>query len=267
MKKVYILLTNIFFLSLLSLSGQDFEVAPVLINFDANPGESQSKILTIRNHNPERQKFILSLSDYEPSPDGGKSQMEAGSSSRTLFNWININPSLVELNPNESAEVELIMNVPRDGYNTRWGMIRVQLAKEQVPSAADKQLATGVIIVPRIVVLVNQSPRANQNYKASIKDLIDITKPDDELRHYEAVIVNLGDKVINAKIFLALANLETASEEQFTPQTVSVYPGFERKVSLTLPRKIEPGTYALAFLMDYGNNTAIEGSQILLEVE
>ena len=151
------------FLFLLSntLHGQDFEVAPVLVNFTANPGESQSKILTIRNHSPEKQKFTLNLSDYLLNESGDKVQKTAGTTDRTLFNWLTINPSFITLNPNESAEVELNINVPRDGFNTRWGIIHVQAAKEQTPASADKQLATGVIIVPRIVVLLNQNPKPN----------------------------------------------------------------------------------------------------------
>ena len=103
----------------------------------------------------------LNLADYEVSEDGAKTAGEAGSSERSMADWLNINPSFVELNPNESAEVELIMTVPRTGFSTRWGMIQVEVAKEQIASEADKQLATGVVIIPRIVVLVKQSPRSN----------------------------------------------------------------------------------------------------------
>jgi len=249
------------------VSAQDFEVAPVLVSFDANPGETQTKKLTIRNHSAERQKFIINLTDYELTPDGGKKPEEAGSSPNSLTNWLIINPSFLELNPNESAEVELIMQVPRTGFNTRWGKIDVQVAKEQTESTVDKQLATGVILVPRIAVLVKQSPRANQNYKAAIQDFKEVTKPQDKYRSFEATIINTGDKIIDAKVYLALANMETAEEEKFPPKHYTVYPGFERKIKLTLPVSILKGTYAIAILMDYGNNTPIEGAQLLLEVE
>lgn len=265
--KGYKFLILLFFVPFTMGFGQDFEVAPVLVNFTANPGESDTKILTLRNHSPERQKFTLNLSDYQIGPEGEKIQAEPGSTNRSLFNWLNINPAFVELNPNEAAEIELIMTVPRNGYTTRWGMIHVQVAKEQNPSEADKQLATGVLLVPRIVVLVKQSPRANVNYKAEINDFKEITEPGDEYRSFEAVISNTGDKVIDAKVFLALANLETAIEEKFKPETITVYPGSDRKVSLVLPKTLKQGTYALAFLMDYGHNTSIEGSQLLLEIE
>ncbi|MFW5644578.1 MAG: hypothetical protein ACOCZL_01570 [Bacteroidota bacterium] len=259
------------FLCLASLSidikAQDFEVAPVLVKFDANPGEIQTRTLTLRNHSPQRQKYTFNLTDYELDIEGRKKRLEPGTSQHSLFNWININPAFVELNPNESAEIELIMSVPRNGYSTRWGMVNVEVSKEQNPSDADKQLATGVIIVPRIVVLVKQSPRANQNYKAKINGLKEITKPGKPFRTFEATISNEGDKVVDAHVFLALANLETAEEEQFKKTRFSIYPGFKRKVQLTLPVNPPSGSYALAMLMDYGNNSAIEGVQMLMEVK
>ncbi len=267
MMKGYFLFMNLLFAVCFSSFGQDFEIAPVLVNFDANPGETQTKTLTLRNHSPERQKFVLNLTDYELSPDGSKKQVETGVFPHSLFNWININPAFVELNPNESAEISLILNVPRDGFNTRWGMIHAQVAREQSPSEADKQLATGVVLVPRIVVLVQQSPRANLNYKAGIKAFRETTNPGDTRRNFEAIVINSGDKVIDAKLSLALANLQTSEEKQFNATTVTVYPGFERNVSLTLPVSLEKGSWVLAVLMDYGNNTAIEGAQLLLEVK
>jgi len=249
------------------LLAQDFEVAPVLVKFDANPGEIQTQTLTIRNHSNERQKFALNLADYIVDEKGTKKSIEPGTTNRSLFNWLNINPSFVELNPNESAEVSLILAVPQTGFNTRWGMIQVEVAKEQSPSSADKQLATGVIVVPRIVVLVKQSPRSNQNFSAKVSNLHEVTEKDDEFRSFEASIANTGDQIIDAKVFLALANIETAEEKQFKPTTFTVYPDQVRNVILTLPEKINAGNFAIAILMDYGNRAPIEGAQILLEVK
>ncbi len=246
---------------------QDFEVAPVLVSFDANPGENQAQELTVRNHSNERQKFVLNLADYTITEEGQKRALEAGSTDRSLVDWLTVNPSFVELNPNESASVDLIMTVPRTGFNTRWGMIQVEVAKEQMASEADKQLATGVIIVPRIVVLVKQSPRSNQNYRGTVTGLKEVEGEHPQYRSFEAILTNTGDKVLDAKVFLALANLETAEEKQLAKSAVSVYPGQKRRIVLPLTEQPEPGQYALAFLMDYGHRSAIEGSQILLTVE
>jgi len=146
-------------------------------------------------------------------------------------------------------------------------MVHVEVVREQTSTDADKQLTTGVVIVPRIVVLVKQSSRSNQNYKGHVSGLKEVSQSRQPFRSFEATLTNTGDKVLDAKVFLALANLETAEEKQYNPTTVSVYPDQERKVVLTLPENPVSGTYALAFLMDYGNRAPIEGAQILLTIE
>jgi hypothetical protein len=247
--------------------GQDFEVSPVLISFTANPGESQNQTLTIRNHSNEKKTFSLNLADYIVDEQGIKRSVDVGSTPRTLNDWLTINPAFIELNPNETAGINLMMTVPANGYLTRWGMIQVEVAREQTPSDADKQLTTGVVLLPRIIVLVKQSARTNQNYKAEVSRLTEVTASGQKYRSFEAVITNTGDKVLDAKVYLALANLGTAEEQQFKPAQVTVYPEQQRKVSLTLPVELSKGQYAVAFLMDYGNRSAIEGAQLLLNVE
>ncbi len=261
------LLVNLLLTWVIIGNAQDFEVAPVLVSFDANPGENQNQTLTIRNHGNEKQKFVLNLVDYELDEEGAKRSVPAGTTNRTLADWLTTNPSFFELNPNESREVDLIMTVPKTGFNTRWGMIQVQVAKEQEAYQADKQLSTGVIVVPRIVVLVKQSPRSNQNFQGSVKELKEVESRLSGLRSFEAILVNTGDNILEGKVFLALANLETAEEKKFNPVAVSIYPDHQRKVVLTLPENPEPGQYALAFLLDYGHRAPIEGAQILLHVE
>jgi len=54
-------------------------------------------------------------------------------------------------------------------------------------------LATGVIIVPRINVLVKQSPKSNSNYSAKLVSLTEITETKDKFRKFEIKILNNGD--------------------------------------------------------------------------
>ncbi len=262
-----LILINIFLTWALCVFSQDFEVAPVLVSFDANPGENQVQTLVLRNHSNEKQAFVLNLADYTPNEDGSKISGAAGTTNRSLADWIAINPSLVELNPNEAASINLVMTVPRTGFNSRWGMIQVEVAKEQMASEADKQLAAGVVVLPRIVVLVKQSPRSNQNFEGNVSGMKEVKSTNSEFRSFEAVLTNTGDKILDAKAFLALANLETAEEKQFNPVSVTIYPEQKRKLTLILPEHLEPGQYAIAFLLDYGHGSAIEGAQILLSIE
>src|SRR6056300_626077 len=171
---------------------QDFEVAPVVLNFTANPGEIQQATVTIRNHANIKQGYTFNFGDFEIDAEGNKKRMPAGTSSRSCANWITVNPSFIELNPNEEREVTVIMTVPKDGNSSRWGMIYVQASDEQSENPVDKQLATGIKVVPRIVILVNQSPTINNNYKAEIANLVEVTAPEDSLKTFNVTVTNTG---------------------------------------------------------------------------
>jgi len=250
-----------------SASAQDFEVAPVVINFTANPGEIQTRQINLINHSPKPQKYTLKLSDYEIDAEGNKKAVPLGSSKRSCADWITLNPSFVELNPNQSISIEALMTVPKDGFNTRWSIIYVEVSKEQSSSDVDKNLATGVVLIPRIVIMVNQSPTSNNNYKANITGLKEVSKPGDKQRSFEVLVTNTGDNVIEGNVTLALANIQTAREEKFSPVKVTVYPDASRTVTLHLPSALTKGKYALAAILDYGHRQPLEGTQLMLDVK
>ena len=195
-------------------TAQDFEVSPVLMNFNAEPGEIQKKQLTLINHSAQPQKYNLKISDFILDADGNRKIVPLGSSKRSCADWITINPSFIELNPNQTAQLDIMMTVPKDGFSSRWCMIHVEVAKEQTAFEADKTLATGVLLVPRIVVMVKQSPRSNNNYKATINNLKEITKRTDKQQVFEVAVANIGDNVIDANVYLTLANLQTGKRRK-----------------------------------------------------
>jgi hypothetical protein len=251
----------------INIVAQDFEVAPVMMSFNANPGEIQTKQINLINHGSKPQKYTLKLSDYELDAEGNKKALPAGSSKRSCADWITLNPSFVELSPNQAITIEAIMTVPKDGFSARWCMIYVAATKEQTSFEADKNIATGVLLTPRIVILVKQSPQSNNNYKASIYGLKEVTKSGDRQRVFEVNVANTGDNVIEASVTLAMANILTAYEEKYTPVEVTVYPDAVRTVRLELPKHLEIGKYAMAAILDYGHRQPLEGTQLMLEVK
>ena len=248
-----------------TLNAQDFEVAPVVLNFKADPGGIETQKITVSNHDNKKQTFELKISDYEVDAEGGKKRAAAGTTKRSCANWLSINPPLFELEPNDSKEIEVNMTVPSDGNSTRWCIIYVAIAKEQTSNKADKAMGAGVQIAPRIVIQVSQSPAGNSNYQATIKNLQEITKPGDTERSFKVDVVNTGDKVIQAKVFLTLADIATAKEQKFSAEKVSLYPDGTRSVTLKLPANIGRGKYALAAILDYGHGTSLEGVQMMID--
>lgn len=248
---------------------QDFEVAPAKLVYDCEPGQIQTKTLTVRNHSTQKQQFSLTLADAQVDTAGHtKADVAKLKKEKSCKDWITINPPFFELNPNESYEAKVMMQVPPGQSSTRWAMLYVSAVEEQTAIGSDKQMKTGLDLKPRIGVRVTQSPKSNMNFKGAISDLKEITQKQDTIRTFNVKISNTGDKILEGKIHLVLSNLETAKEIKAKPiKTGTIYPGNAKKMNLTLPQNVPAGKYSMAAILDFGNNSALEAVQMTIEVK
>jgi hypothetical protein len=245
---------------------QDFEVSPAKLYFNAEPGETQAIQINIFNHSNEKTKYVLALGDYQVNKSGDKITMPAGTTETSLVNWISILPPLIEINPNEEGKVTVSIQAPSGDYSTKWAFIYVRTAKEQTALSADKNFQTGIVVTGQIIIPTIQSPKSNANYKVKISNLNEIPSKD-EKRTFAALLDNIGEKVAKCKITLIASNLLTAEETKLDEITCESYPESQLNISLKMNKALAPGKYALAAILDYGNKTNLEGSQMLLEVQ
>jgi hypothetical protein len=61
--------------------------------------------------------------------------------------------------------------------------------------------------------------------------------------------------------------MSTAIETKYKPKKNRVFPGEKRTFVLTLPNGIPNGKYVLAAILNYGHDTALEGTQLLVEIK
>ncbi len=250
---------------LLPSYSQDFEVAPVKLLYDCEPGQIQTKILYVRNHANQKQQFNLLIAEMPADSAGKKKKLV--SENKSCKDWLTLNPSFFDLNPNEVKEVKVVMQTPPGHSETRWCMIYVSATEEQTSLAADKQMKSGVKVKPRIGVKVIQSPKSNTNWKGAISNLKEITLATDTVRTFQANVSNTGDKVIEGKIYLVISNLETAKEIKEKPIKINVLPQGTKIITLIMPKNVPPGKYSLAAILDYGNNSTLEAVQMNVEVK
>ena len=247
--------------------GQDFEVSPVRLEFNAEPATNQTKTLNIKNHSGRKTAYTISISDFLVSSSGEKKILPPSSTKRSCANWININPAFFELNPNEDISIQISMLVPGEDYGAAWCMLYIQPSVEQTSWNADKKLGTGVTVTGRIGVEIYQSPRSNTNQSLKISNLVETTTTSAINRTFSATVENLGDKVTKFKVYLLASNILTAEEKQFPTQELEVFPKMSRNVELVLPNELSPGKYALAAIIDYGPKFPLEGAQLIIEVK
>jgi len=250
-----------------SLFGQDFEVAPVLLEYAAEPGDNQVKIITIKNHSNVKTSFILSITDFLPSSNGEKKVVAPNSTKRSCANWLNINPTFFELNPGDEIPVQIAMLVPSDQYSAAWCMVYIQPTTEQTSWSVDKSLGTGIKVNGRIGVMIYQSPKSNNNYSLKISNISEVTELGDKERSFSATVENLGEKITKARVYLIVANNLTLEEKQYPSVEIETFPKMSRNIVLKLPNDLKVGKYTLSMIIDYGPKFALEGSQLLIEVK
>jgi len=252
--------------NILTASAQDFEVSPVQLYFNANPGESQVKVVTVKNHSSEKTSYILSVSDFEISSEGEKLYKPANSTKNSIANWMSISPSFFDLEPNAERQINISVQPPADDDGSRWGTIFARTAKEQTAFEAGEELAAGVNISSRIAIQVYQTAKSNKNLKAKIDQLREIKSEDTTQRWFSAIVTNLSDIIIHCKVYLIASNMTTGNEKQFEAYQFDAYPKNTQKIILKLPKDLPKGTYALAAVLDYGSNVNLEGTQMVIQV-
>jgi hypothetical protein len=271
MKKSYIfllLVSAVFSIfSTQPMCAQELEVSPGTLYFTANPGSSQTQQISLRNKGNTPTSFVFNLSDWLTDETGSVKYFAPGTTPRSCADWITVSPALVTLQPNEAVAINVTVLVPNDISATRWAVLFVQSAVEQTGAkAVDKDMNLGVSLALRIAVTIYQSPASNTLFKGTIEGLKEKVA-DNGNRTYETQVINLGDKILNCKVYFIISNLETAEEIMSTPYEFSLLPETNKKLEYTLDKPLAKGRYSVAAILDYGYNEELEGVQLEMEVK
>lgn len=260
---------TVLILALFSLitNAQDFSVSPVELNFSTQPGTEQQKTLSILNNSNKKQTFQLRNRDFIILNSGQRKILSEGASNHSIANWLTYSPSYLELNPNESQEIEITLSAPSSDYKARWGIINVFPARERTSLSADKNLETGVMVTGRISVLVLYNPSTNSEYDLKVTNLQEITSDKPGMRKFEAEVNNLGNRIARCKSYLLASSMETMEDTRFRPIDFMSYPGTSIKVNYYLPDQLQPGKYSLAAILNYGDKSKLEGTQTTITVK
>ena len=246
---------------------QQLEVTPVKLNFTANPGSSQTKQVHVRNKGATEQNFVFNLNDWLTDETGDVKYFSPGTVDRSCSNWLTVSPPLLTLQPNETGTVNVTILVPENDNSTKWSVMFVQSAEEKTGAGAiDKNIQMGIRVAARIAIPIFQSPASNTLYKGTIEGLTE-TVNSDSTRTYETKVINLGDKILNCKVFFTVSNIATAEEFTSEPFEFSLLPETSRDITYTLDKELAPGKYSVAAILDYGYNDELEGVQLDIEVK
>ncbi|MCF6366124.1 MAG: hypothetical protein L3J35_07970 [Bacteroidales bacterium] len=263
MYKIRFLISFLLSFFILEVYAQDFEVGPAIFNFSIDPGESQTKVFTIKNHSNFKTSFTISFADFVLNSDGNKEIMKRNSSKNSCTEWITPEKNFFDVNPNEKIELKITMLAPGDDYSTKWCMMYIQTVNVKTSFDADKSgIGAGVHLSGRIAVQIFRTSVSGAKSDMSIKYLQEKKDSESEERIFSATIENNGTVIEDCKIIFIASDLNSGEEIEFDPINVKSFPGYNREVQFSLPKTLPPGEYSFAVLLDYGINTTLKGTRL-----
>lgn len=252
--------------------GQSASVSPSRLYFNAGPGQSQTRQITVTNNSETPQSFTVSFADFSsPGTDGKTELVDPGENPNSASRWLSASPSLLELNAGESRDVEIILQLPDspDAAKVIWATTLVKLARErtQPPGLGEDAMGFGIMHTFQFVIHVFQTP-PNITFKdARILAFEDIGKDEDGKRTLMLHVENTGEAIIDVAAYLELTNLRTGETNRERARAFTTLPGHSRRMNFNLPENLAPGNYSVLGVVDYGDREAVIAAELNITVE
>lgn len=257
---VLILMSVVFF----NAHGQKISTAPTRLNYKVSPGGSATGIITVTNNANMSQAFSVDFGDFDASRAGKSKFMEKGEMARSCADWLSATPALFELQPGESQQIRVVMDVPQDSTAliARWAVAYIRLNEERVATQDQgNDLIVNLNQSYRFGVYIFQTP-PNAVYAKG--ELIDFKQNDDQLI---LRLRNVGETFLKCNSYAEFTNLQTGEISRLKPKNFTVLPASNRDVTFVIPNDFPPGKYSVLGVLDYGNRDEVAAAELEIEIQ
>ncbi len=252
--------------------GQSASVSPSRLYFNAEPGQSQVRRITVTNNSDTPQSFTVNFADFSsPGTDGKTELADPGENPHSASRWLSASPSLVEMAAGESRDVEIILQLPDspDAERVIWATTLVKLARERTdaPGLGEDAMGFGIMHTFQFVIHVFQTPPSVTYKDARILAFEDSGKDEEGKRTLMLHVENTGEAIIDVATYLELTNLRTGETIREKARAFTTLPGHSRKMNFNLPENLDPGNYSVLGVVDYGDREAVIAAELNITVE
>jgi len=272
MNKKYIVLFVLLLASIFTYS-QSVSVSPSRFYYNVSPGNYKSQKLRVTNNGKKPQTFTVNFSDFVSNGSSGKTSIDTSSThEHGMSEWLSASPSFFELQPGESQEIEILLQVPNlpEANTVRWSVAMVKLAKERTGSIEKGENVTGMAIIPTFAFLIHlfQTP-PNVTYKEVIVERFfeDTLNNNDSVRYVIMDTKNIGDAIADCVPYLDMVNLKNGEKRKVKTKGYTILPGGVRKIKFRIPSDLSKGEYNILGIVDYGSETDIAAMELNIKVE
>ena len=229
---------------------------------EAHPGERYRGTIEIQNTGETKESVRVYLRDYFYTHTGETRHDPAGTLERSNAPWMNYNPELLNLGPNEKAVVEFEVLVPENELlqGTFWSVIMV----EGIVPPDTAKFKQGVTINTAIRYAVQIVTNIGKTGASDLRFLGLELDRQGENKLLNVLIENTGERMLRPEVTLELFDNEGNSAGIFKADKRKTYPGTSIKVEVLL-KGIKPGSYSGMLVADCGEDQ-IFGTNVSFEL-
>lgn len=246
--------------------------SPSVVEHQAEPGESYTGTVVVRNGSNTPQEAKIYHTDYLTFANGTTSYGEPGTTPRSNANWISIQPSYVTVPPHQAVEVTYTVHVPSHAAHplvgTYWSMLMVEgipkgsAESNYVLAAGRRKVQMGIVTRLRyavqIVTQIGNTGTRNVQF-ANPKTVVDAHG-----KRLQFDLINTGERAYRPGVTLELYTEAGDRVASLTASRELTYPGTSLRQSFTLDR-IPKGQYRALVIVDTGSDDAV-GAQFTIKL-
>ncbi|WP_297099469.1 hypothetical protein [uncultured Draconibacterium sp.] len=228
----------------------------------AEAGEGYRGAIQVQNAGTEPQSVKVYQRDYWYAFSGESRHDEAGTLARSNAAWIKYSPTLLTLQPNETAMIDFEVSVPADDTlkGTYWSVIMVEgIQPEDTAASSGVKIHTAIRYAVQVITNIGNTGKRDLQFLG-----MELTSNENETQVLNVAIENTGERILKPELNLELFNAEGESIGVFKAERRKTYP--TTSVLLSLPLEgVKPGEYAAVLIADCDEDN-IFGTNLTLEL-
>jgi len=256
-----VILSCIFILSTIwggEAVGQGLSVAPSRIFFKGKPGQTVTESITFTNNSDKPFTFTSVIKDWERDSLGTKVYHPVGKLKESNGNWLSLSESTIILQPGQTKQVALNMQITKDATALTHSMVFFTQANEQ--KKIDTQVKIGLNVLLEVGVQVYHVPDGLLPGTLEFLAFEDrgIKKKDTALvRAMSIKVKNNGQLHKDAYVRFELTNIETGEEITIKPIAIAMLPYAVQSIHLELPGNLK-GRFLAVSILDAGSQYSLK---------
>ncbi len=227
----------------------------------SQPGGTYKERIEIQNSGTEKKDVRVYIRDYWFSYTGESRHDDPGTMQRSNASWINYDPELLTLEPNEKGYVDFEVNIPQSDSltGTYWSVIMVEGITPPDTTAGSRGVKINTAIRYAVQVITNIGETGNYDLQFLGMELTQ----EAEKKVLKVAVENTGDYILKPEMSLEIFDADGNSKGIFKADRRKTLPGTSVMTSIVL-EGIKPGNYTAILVADcdedhiYGTNISLE---------